>query len=60
MISHTARKLSATMGMTTRAELDPDTVRDLREALKTVQDFITFLKADWLQSLSESCALEDV
>src|SRR5258707_14411058 len=32
----------------------------LREALKTVQDFITFLKPDWLQSVSESCALEDV
>jgi hypothetical protein len=32
----------------------------LREALRTVQDFITFLKPDWLQSVSESCALEDV
>jgi hypothetical protein len=41
MISNMARELSATIGMTIRAELDPDTARDLREALKTVQDFIT-------------------
>lgn len=32
----------------------------LREALKTVQEFITFLKPDWLQSVSESCVLEGV
>jgi hypothetical protein len=32
----------------------------LREALKTVQNLITFLKPDWLQSISESCVLEDV
>ena len=32
----------------------------LREALKTVQDFITFLKPDWLESVSKSCALQDV
>ena len=32
----------------------------LREALKTVQDLIAFLKPDWLQSISESCAPEDV
>ena len=32
----------------------------LREALKTVQDLITYLKPDWLQSISESCVLEEV
>jgi hypothetical protein len=31
----------------------------LREALKTVQDFIIFLKPDWLQSISETCELEE-
>jgi hypothetical protein len=32
----------------------------LRENLKTVQNVITFLKSDWLQHISESCAREDV
>jgi predicted RNA-binding protein len=31
-----------------------------REALKAAQDFVSFLKPDWLQKISESCALEDV
>jgi hypothetical protein len=31
----------------------------LREALKTARDFVSFLKPDWLQNISESCALED-
>jgi hypothetical protein len=32
----------------------------LRDTLKTVQDFITFLKPDWLQNISEDCAREEV
>jgi hypothetical protein len=32
----------------------------LREALNTVRDLVPFLKLDWLQNISESCALEDV
>jgi EVE domain len=32
----------------------------LREALITVQNYITYLKFDWLQTVSESCALEDL
>jgi len=32
----------------------------LREALVTAQDYIPYLKFDWLQAASESCALEDV
>jgi hypothetical protein len=31
-----------------------------REALIAAQDFVSFLKPDWLQKISESCALEDV
>jgi hypothetical protein len=31
----------------------------LRDALKAAQDFVSFLKPDWLQSVSESCFLED-
>ena len=32
----------------------------LREALTAAQDFVTFLKPAWLQTVSESCALEDL
>ena len=32
----------------------------LREALSAAQDFISFLKPTWLQTISESCALEDL
>lgn len=31
-----------------------------REALTAAQNFVTFLKADWLQNISESCALENL
>lgn len=30
----------------------------LREALTAAHDYVTFLKPDWLQAVSESCALE--
>ena len=32
----------------------------LREALAEAQNFVTFLKFDWLQAVSESCAVEDL
>jgi hypothetical protein len=32
----------------------------LREALSTTQNCISFLKPTWLQTISESCALEDL
>jgi hypothetical protein len=32
----------------------------LREALSAAQNFISFLKPTWLQTISESCALEDL
>jgi hypothetical protein len=32
----------------------------LREALTAAQDYVSFLKAAWLQTVSESCALEDL
>ena len=32
----------------------------LREALTAAQDFVSFLKPAWLQTISESCALEDL
>ena len=32
----------------------------LREALAAAQDFVSFLKPAWLQTISESCALEDL
>jgi hypothetical protein len=32
----------------------------LREALTAAQDFVSFLKPAWLQTVSESCALEDL
>jgi hypothetical protein len=31
-----------------------------RDALATVQNYVSFLKPDWLQAVSESCALDDV
>jgi len=31
----------------------------LRDALTSAHDYISFLKPDWLQKISESCALED-
>jgi hypothetical protein len=31
----------------------------LRDALQSASAFVKYLKADWLQTLSESCALED-
>jgi hypothetical protein len=32
----------------------------LREELKAAKKFVSFLKPDWLQDISESCALEDL
>jgi hypothetical protein len=32
----------------------------LREALAEAKNFVTFLKFDWLQDVSESCAVEDL
>ena len=32
----------------------------LREALTEAQTYISYLKFDWLQSVSESCELEDL
>jgi hypothetical protein len=32
----------------------------LREALNAAQDFISFLKPTWLQTISESCPLDDL
>jgi hypothetical protein len=32
----------------------------LREALAAAQDYISFLKPAWLQTISDSCALEDL
>jgi hypothetical protein len=32
----------------------------LREALAEAQNYVTFLKFDWLQAVSESCAVEDL
>lgn len=32
----------------------------LREALTEAQNYVTFLKFDWLQAVSESCAVEDL
>jgi hypothetical protein len=32
----------------------------LREALIAAQDYASFLKPAWLQTVSESCALEDL
>jgi hypothetical protein len=32
----------------------------LREALTAAQDYISFLKPAWLQTISESCVLEDL
>jgi hypothetical protein len=32
----------------------------LREALTAAHAYVTFLKPDWLQTISESCALEDL
>ncbi len=32
----------------------------LREALAAAHDYVSFLKPDWLQAVSESCALEDL
>jgi hypothetical protein len=32
----------------------------LREALTAAQDYVSFLKPAWLQTVSESCALEDL
>ncbi len=32
----------------------------LREALTAAQDYVSFLKPAWLQTISESCALEDL
>jgi len=32
----------------------------LREALTAAHDYVSFLKPEWLQSVSESCALEDL
>jgi hypothetical protein len=32
----------------------------LREALAAAHDYRSFLKPDWLQRISESCALEDL
>ena len=31
----------------------------LRDALTAAHDYISFLKPDWLQKISESCALEE-
>jgi hypothetical protein len=31
-----------------------------REALTSAHNYVSFLKADWLQAVSESCALEDL
>jgi hypothetical protein len=32
----------------------------LREALTAAHDYVSFLKPAWLQTISESCALEDL
>jgi hypothetical protein len=32
----------------------------LRDALAAAQDYISYLKPDWLQSVSESCAIDDL
>jgi hypothetical protein len=32
----------------------------LREALTAAQDYVSFLKPAWLQTISESCAIEDL
>jgi hypothetical protein len=32
----------------------------LREALTAAHDYISYLKPDWLQSISESCAIDDL
>ena len=32
----------------------------LRDALAAAQDYVSFLKPAWLQSISESCAHEDL
>jgi len=32
----------------------------LREGLTAAQDYVSFLKAAWLQTISESCTLEDL
>jgi hypothetical protein len=32
----------------------------LREALTAARNYISYLKPDWLQTVSESCALEDL
>ncbi len=35
-------------------------VEGLREALAAAQDHVSFMKPAWLQTISESCALEDL
>jgi hypothetical protein len=32
----------------------------LREALTAAHNYVSFLKSDWLQDISESCAIEDI
>jgi hypothetical protein len=32
----------------------------LREALAEAQNYVTYLKFDWIQAVSESCAVEDL
>ena len=33
---------------------------EFREKLAAAHDYVSFLKPDWLQAVSESCALEDL
>jgi len=39
---------------------DTSHLKGLQESLAVAKDFVSFLEPDWLQAVSESCALEDL